>query len=388
VSDDPHANSTLYRFLDAARVSMEFWNAMSAAGIAATLVCGIALPFVAWRAAIGLRDGVLAVAIVICTGTLFAFLARRRSVRIQQVPQRLEVEVSDRDRVATATEFMGDEDPFKRLAVRQTEQWIDEEREKLSQIKKSRWPYVGVGAIVLLILIWALTTGWNMALGTRSRAVASNMTMPPDSASAAEGEGSLIQGKAGDKNHSTKNGSSKSGPLALGGKSLSGVAGGPGGGGSENTAAESARVMEQNGTGQGNLPSPSGGDGNATSTNAHPGTSGQVHGQVSTDLSGGAGRGSAAQTPTGKAPSLPTIAVHTTQARPGNNANGPEKEIEVKDAPPVEHAAAAPDVQFKLNLDSSELEELPPGRREIVVEYFRSMHHQAAPSTQSSEGAP
>ena len=340
MSDDPHSHSTLYRFLDSARIRMEFGNGISAAGIAATWVCLVGAPFVAWRAAIGLRDGPLAVAVVISAATLFLLLAMRRSVRMNQVPLRLEIDVGDKDRVSTAAEFMGDDDPFKRLAVQQTEMWIDQEEDRLSEIKISRWPYIGAGAILVLILIWILTPGWNKSLVTHPRGLASTVTTPPDSSQVPNQKKSPTTAKSA---HADT-------PV---------LAQYPGNNGGI-VAANSAQGINQHGNQGGNSPSPNGSNGNVASMNNHPGMTGAERGQVSKLPSGGIGRGSAAQVPTRAPPAAPTVAVQAAQARATHPGTGREETIESNDMPPPAHAAPAPDVQFKLDMNSSELEELPP----------------------------
>src|ERR1700722_5729252 len=134
------ANSILYQFLDSCRRRLEFGNAMSSVGIAATVIAIAAAPFVAWRSGLGLNDSILFILIILGIAVVFAALYTRRGVRIQQVPDRLDASADDRDRLASATEFMGDPDPFKRLAVRQTEEWIAEENDRLSRSKTSKWP--------------------------------------------------------------------------------------------------------------------------------------------------------------------------------------------------------------------------------------------------------
>jgi hypothetical protein len=180
MSDPSKANSTLYRFLDASRRRMELWNALSAAGIAITAVAVLTCPLVARRASLGLRDSVLAIGITLAAVSVFAVLAMRRGVHLQQVPDRLDTGIDDRDRVATATEFMGDADPFKKLAVHQTERWIDQEQERLSHLKGRRWPYIGMASLLLLVLIWLLTPGLGRSSPRTDKSLAS--AVPPPSA--------------------------------------------------------------------------------------------------------------------------------------------------------------------------------------------------------------
>lgn len=136
---------------------MEAIEFISAAAIAIAAVVLIALPLVAWRARLGFRNDYLALGIVSATALLFTIIAMRKRVRLSEVAERLAAPATDRERIATAVEFAGDSDVFKRLAVRQTEQWIESEGDRLSQTRLSRTPRYAVLALIAMILVWLLT---------------------------------------------------------------------------------------------------------------------------------------------------------------------------------------------------------------------------------------
>lgn len=371
LSNHPQNASTLYRFLDAMRLRMELWNAISAAGIAVTAVCAAAAPMVAWRAGLGLRDGILMCGIVVLVAVIFLMLASRRGVRIGQVPQGLDVQVEDRERLASAAEFMAEDDPFKRLAVRQTEAWIEAEGQRLEKTGWRRWPIVGAAALLLLILIWLLTPGVGRASRQGTQASRGN-----------DMGKSLVAGvnKVDQKLPVLNVAGSRSVP------SNSGAKHGPAG-----LAAVPSQMNIGGGSGAQSRP---GMNGKTVTKNLQGPAKGKLHEQSASLQRGGEGHNGiesprilgAAQAP----PKMKAVAMNAAQARADKASAGREQTVESSAHPAADHAGAAPDVRSDLTeAQNAELEALPPGRREIVVEYFRMMHEQNSQkaSQDSEQGA-
>jgi hypothetical protein len=92
---------------------------------------------------------------------------------------------------------------------------------------------------------------------------------------------------------------------------------------------------------------------------------------------------------TGAAPAAPVVAVDAAKARQSNTLKEQESTGEIDDSATGPRAAAAPDIHFDpIDIETSELEALPPRRRQVVIEYFRSMnrHSASASTTQPAQG--
>jgi hypothetical protein len=376
LSQIANANSSLYQFLDSVRLHLERINFLTAGGIAATLVCAVASPFVAWRAELQLRDSILAIAIIVAMGVAYAFFAMRRSVRLMQVPERLEVEIEERERIATAAEFMTEDDPFKRLAVRQTEQWIEYESERLAEVRRSGWPIAGIIAIVLLILLWILTPSWRRAL--------------PRIQILDAGESAISGGVNSSADDMTSNQAAQN-PLNANGNTKQGK-GGAAGNGLGKTSGAGGTGAGANGGAGGKKVAGIGAPGAATAVNPDPtpqNTLQPTHSNAPATPQAWAGSGAQSSPPVPhKTPEFSGVSrtVHAAIARSSHTDQPRNQLTETIDQPGQQHAAQT-DAQLTLpDVDPAELDALPPDKRQIVIEYFRAVHNQAL--QQNGETAP
>ncbi|HEY1684205.1 MAG TPA: hypothetical protein VGG19_05555 [Tepidisphaeraceae bacterium] len=376
MSEIANANSSLYQFLDSVRVRLERINFLSAGGIAATLVCVVASPFVAWRAELQLRDSLLVVAVIATMVAGYAVMAMRRAVRIMQVPERLEVAIEERERIATAAEFMTEDDPFKRLAVRQTEQWIEYESERLAEVRRSGWPIAGIVAIVLLILLWILTPSWRAAL-PRIQILNAGESAINDGVNNSADDMSSNQAA---QNRFNANGNARQGKGGGAGNGLGKTSGAGGTGAGANGGASGKKV--------GGIGAP----GAATAVNPDPSqqnTLQPTHSNAPATPQAWVGSGARSSPPVPhKTPEFSGASrtVHAAIARPSHTDQLRNQLTETIDQPGQQHAAQT-DAQLALpDVDPAELDALPPDKRQIVIEYFRAVHNQAL--QQNGETAP
>lgn len=375
------ANSGLQQFLQTSRARLEFRSALSAGGITATVVCILAMPLIVWRADLGLHDAWLLGGIVVSAGAIYAILATRLHVALKQVPDKLEIVADDRERVASAAEFYGDDDPFKRLAIRQTEAWIDSEHERLSHMRVRKWPIVGAAAILALILLWLLTPGSrrqllksaDTQLTMQSIGKSSSLPTPPSAIKEKKADAKQDVQSTASTNVKSVTGALERKPPSGSGVSPvqadAGMKGGNGNGGQGRKGAAGAGTEGSKSSSTGQLqknqnsgsapgPSPIGDNRNAPAINPTP----------TAKLSGGQ-----------------TKKVEAVQAR-ASKVVKEQQEIGKPDDVSPERAGPSNAQVNSTSIDTTELETLPPGRREIVIEYFRKMRGQPAPADKNSQG--
>ena len=204
--------------------------------LAVALVALLTAPVVAMRSRVRLSTPVLAVAAIAAASLLAVVINSRRKLRTPDIIAQLDITPSDRERLSCAAEFLVDPDPFKQLAVRQAEDWLNTRTQPIScRPQWRREATAAAAAIALLIAIWLLTPGWFVA---GAPALPYHAVAPPPSAtnpsesSIAQAQQSAAPGKSGGAGQGASQNASDHGPTQARSSSSAGAAdASPGGGG-------------------------------------------------------------------------------------------------------------------------------------------------------------
>lgn len=436
----------LHRFLAQARRRVVVDRSMTAVCRATFWVALAAIPVVAFRARLGLGDLSLFVAIVLCIVAVSGWLLWGKHVRLRQLPDYLRAEPDDHDRITSATEFMDDPDPFKRLAVRQTEHWLRAEAPTVPTART--WPPHATRAafaVAVLVAVWLLTPSAAVAAQPPAAPTPSPTSTPSDDASSTTEppptsslSGQTTSNDAGSKSPGASESGENNNAGTAGNENRSGSkdagkgdekADGEGNGGAAGVGGTGAGTTQ----GEGGANNAAGGPRDKTDGPGDPSAANPLNadGQTSpTDSAGPAKPANSSAKTDGKTPpASPTPASATpvqesktgspeaepvptsvVQSEPGTagrdmstssaddkqpanrkpagssvdvsagtgktESSGPEQErlgaMDPSSPSPIAPGQAGTNRAYGIGkLDVAELDDLPPDRRRVVVEYFR-----------------
>ena len=423
------ANLGLYEVLCLSRrkvYALVFAQQLCRSSLWVGLVC---LPIMYFRAELGLPGAGVFTAYLIFSAIVAAALAWLKHIQLKQVVGKLDLSADKHDQVSSATEFLADPDPFKRLALHKTEQWLATNADQIRCLWK--WPRetpLTVAVFVALLAVWWLTppasasahrpAGTPQPGGAQSQPA--TQSQPASQGQSSRQSQPASQGQSASQSQPASDGQPSPTPSD---KSTSALASGQAGR-QEKTNTNSGQAPGQQG---GQQPGQPGQSGTGQTPGQQPGqtpagngqAAGQKSGQNGTGeqpgrpggqgTPGGAGvaaaagqqlgqpnvAGSSAGTGHAPSPGSPARRIDGPYAKidvagKGKSGEGksPEKIVDgnMDDTDAASRPAsgpALPDVEYEHLLTSgNELESLPPGRRALVIRYFRSLRNPAGPSSQ------
>ncbi|MCY2928893.1 MAG: hypothetical protein NTV86_05255, partial [Planctomycetota bacterium] len=136
------------------------------------------IPLMYFRGRLGITGGGIFATYLSVSLAGAGVLTGLKHLQLRQVVAGLDLSVDSHDRVSSGLEFLADPDPFKRLALRQAEQWLALHSSKIACIWK--WPRETPFALVVLIAMLLL---WWFSPSATSTPPHSLVATPPSAAS-------------------------------------------------------------------------------------------------------------------------------------------------------------------------------------------------------------
>ena len=327
---------------------------------------------------------VIVLGLVVPPAIAWAMLLRR-STSLAEIVSRLDLSADSHDRIATEVDFLGDADPWRQLAVRKYDDWLNANKATVKYVRPKLWEvkyaiFILLGLLVLAHLVSGRGQNHSEAISDRPEPREPIKAAPPvrsASRSATTATTRAVSASSPRRAEPTTNNvhaASASRP------DRNPATAGASAGGSQASSGGSGSSSARSSSGQAPAGPSAGGSG-------HP-----VGGAADPDLAKGApggtfaGKGHAAIT---KEDGKLVTGQHVTirpDRRPGGRDSDAltDGEATVDETDREGHRLAdvgRPGAYDPVDLNRVELESLPASRRVIVMRYFQAMRAQALPAT-------